>query len=425
MKLSHFDRFWLAEHQRQRDVAQVHPTDLNQPLNSELSLEQQVLQRAERCAIQCNELTYVQRWHQSRRLLTLVVGVLASLLGIGTTQALLSQAQPISLLFAVGVLVLPNLIMLLLWALFALRRSKPRGITAFGLQLMHWLQRQPEQAALAASWVEHCQRQRLLTPLMALVTHSFWLVIATFSAATLLLYLSFNDYAFRWATTILEQPQLMQWAQLIGWLPELLFGVGVPEQGSTTSTADFSAIAGRWLTLCVLTYALLPRLLCLLGAMLVWAYRLTQLRLDLSEPGYYRVSQALQAQQRGAQVVDADAGDAAELLVFHYARSGDGEVIASLDYEADTSWSAPVSYWGVVASYTQKQALLKQLQAQPVAHLTIRVASSLTPDRSSMRYLASLTPYTQELKVVLVDAAGDTYRAQWQQLLQRYEVNYD
>ncbi len=427
MVLSRFEQFWLAEHQRLRDAQDPQLQQQQFKLtesNREAAAESQLLRRAVTLSERQGLLTQLHHWQHLRRLLTVLFALTAVLMGVGVSQATLSQTQPISLLFAVSVLLLPNLVMFLFWLLFTLRRQRPSGISGVGYTLLTLLQRKRSNAGLDLSWLRHVQQQRLLQPLMALATHGFWLLLAGASWLTLLLYLSFNQYSFQWATTILAAEQVQAIAQTLNFLPHLLFGAQLPALTDDVTNLTVANQAGRWLSLCVFTYGVVPRGLVALGAAALFFKRVRGLTLNLQADGYHAVVQALQHAQPTSTTIDADTDPRTEALRFTHAEQGEGRLVLSLDYEVDPNRASTAEDLGVVATYAEKQELLKRLQAAPSAQLQVRIATQLTPDRSSLRYLAQLAPTTQQLTVVLVKGSQATYLSQWQQQLSHYGVDY-
>lgn len=429
MSLSRFERFWLAELQRQHDQ---HDFARQQQLfhrqeYTDAAPQLELLRRAERLAERRGTTQQLHRWQNMRRLLMVLFGFIAVLLGAGAVQTLLQQPPPISLLFAVAILVVPNLLLLLLWLLLATHSAKPRGISHIAMSLNSWLVRDAAAQQLSDAWLRLVQQQRLLVPLTGAVSHGFWLLIGAASWLTLLLYLSFNNYQFHWATTILDEPQLLMLAQLINYLPELLLGVQLPPI-EAQQEPYFANLAGRWLSVCVLFYAVLPRLFAVVLCLLLFAFRVRRMQLDLQAAGHIHAVQELQ-QTRSAhapRVVDADTGNSAEHLRFQYAQQGSGELAASLDFESAQAQAASTltNYFGVLASYADKQRWLSDLQQQPRALVTLRIDCRSTPDRGSMRLLSQTAQYTQKLIVQLVDSPAATYLNQWQQLLDQYGVAY-
>ncbi|WP_417689099.1 DUF2868 domain-containing protein [Pseudidiomarina sp.] len=426
MNLTRFEQFWLAEHQRLRDATD--PKLQQQQFKfSEVTAnttQAQILQRAARLSERQGVLTQLHHWQQLRRLLTLVFAALAVLAGIGSSQAILSQPQPISLLFALSLLLLPNLLLFVFWLVFALRRPRPSGVTGVAYALLTLLQRKRGEGALEHSWLNHVQQQRLLQPLMALTTHGFWLLLSSAAWLTLLIYLSFNDYSFQWATTILASHQVQSIAQAINSLPHVLFAAELPLVTNSAAALTDANAAGRWLTLCLMTYGILPRALAALGALLLFFWRSQHMRLELQAEGYAAVVQGIARVQQRATTVDADNGDASEQLRFQYASHGSGHYTVSIDYEAAADFTASDDYLGVVATYADKQALVARFKDTPSAQLQVRVATRLTPDRSSLRYLAELAATTQQLTVILVRGQQATYLTPWQQQLEQYGVDY-
>lgn len=437
MVFSRFEQFWLAEYQRMHDQddlpRQLQAFDVGE-LNASQNDQAQLLTRAVRIAERRGISSQLAAWQRSRRLLTVIAAFIAVVLGIVATQTVLAQPQPLSLLFALVLLLLPNLAMLLLWLLVAFRANEPHGVTAIGLHVMQWLNgktearhRSPgERQQLGQAWLQHVQQQRLLAPLMAITSHGFWLLISLSSWLTLLLYLSFNDYQFHWATTILQQPQLAAIAETLNFLPDLMLGITVPLPGDAVSGDNFANLAGRWLAACVVIYAVLPRALLVLLSVIWYQLRLQRMQLDCAASGHIAVVQAIHKHNHGPQVVDADQGTAHETITMNYADSGEGRISASLDYEANRNWleHPPDHYFGVLDSHTQKKAFLSLLAEQRRRQVELRIAANLTPDRSSLRFLAQIAPYTMQLSVQLIALEGDTYLSQWQRLLKQHGVPY-
>lgn len=426
MNLSRFEQFWLAEHQRLHDVGDPQLQQDQYKLSElpQAAAQDQLLHRAASLSQRQGLLQALHHWQLLRRLLTASFALVALLIGIGTSQAMLSQTQPISLLFALNLLLLPNLLLFLFWFMFALRRSRPSGISGAAITLLHILQRKRGGERLEQSWLSYTRQHGLLQPLMAVATHGFWLCIMLSSWLTLIVYLTFDDYQFQWATTILAVEQMLAIADVINWLPQLVFGAHVPAINEGSGAIVNANEAGRWLTLCVLTYGVAPRAIAVVIACCLYIVRLQHMKLNLQAEGHAGVLQAYTTTQQRGQDIDPDQGDADEQWVFTYAQQGEGSYTLSLDYEADPKLRVTDTYLGVVASYAEKQQLLQQRRAEPSERLHVRVATQLTPDRSSLRFLAQLACTTKQLTVILVRGANGTYLPQWQQQLERYGVDY-
>lgn len=76
-------------------------------------------------------------------------------------------------------------------------------------------------------------------------------------------------------------------------------------------------------------------------------------------------------------------------------------------------------YAGVIASHQDKQQLLHRLGEHPVARITVRINTQLSPDRAALRFLQQLRQVTQHLQVQLVQpSTADGVRMQhWQEQL--------
>lgn len=431
MVFSRFEQFWLAEYQRQQDQTdlpkQVQAFDLRQ-LDPQQSPSQQLLTRATTIAKHSGVAASLATWRRHLRLITLCLVLMALVLGSLASQAVLSQPQPLSLLFALILLLLPNAVMLLVWLVTHFKASKPRGIAALGFSVSGWLSRKfssDERAeGLRQAWLQNVYDQGLLKPFIALTSHGFWFLISLSSWLTLLFYLSFNDYQFHWATTILSAPQLVTIAEQLNSLPSLLLNAQVPLPNETLTDASFANLAGRWLATCVLIYAVLPRALLMIFSWLWLGLRRRQMQLDSSKAGHLAILQLLQKQHQQPKVVDADQGNTSEQLNFSYAPQGKGTRSASLDYEANDKWQTepPHDYVGVLDSRARKQQFVAELRANPRQQVDVRVAANLTPDRASMALLAAIAQGTTKLSVQLVCSDGSTYLQQWQRLLDSYGV---
>jgi len=244
-------------------------------------------------------------------------------------------------------------------------------------------------------------------------------------------HLSTSAYVFTWATTIWPAETLQTWVSVIGLIPSL-FGVDAPSVAALWDKPSESAQleAGRWLLSCVIIYGVAWRFLFLIGSIIVLIGRIRKMTIDLTLPGYAPIIRKLTI-SAATELVDADSDvSGIDNAQWRTPKPGQGELVISLDHEADSAWLKQHQkeswYAGVIARSEDKQRLLARLDEHPVARLTVRLNARLTPDRAAMRFLTLLQQYCLNVEALLVvpDKTDERRIVHWQDCLTEEGVTW-
>lgn len=362
---------------------------------------------------------YPQLWRRltrQRQLLWLLLPLLALLAGLGLgNSALMWRADgTVSIPLALLTILLPHVLLLLLW--FVTLASGYRGqqgtlLSKGVMHLGHWLWREPEQRMGWQALMRVLHHQRLLKPLAALLTHSFWSLILFFAILTLAMRLALQEYTLTWPTTILTPGQLEHLAQILGWLPALL-GVYLPAMGELPSAAGQSA-AGYWLLISIVLYGLGPRLIFLLLSWGWWRHRLKRLAPDWQEPDLLILGRRLAPATGQPRVTDRE-HTSTRHRVAQQSVAGEGKLWVSLDLPAPANLLGilqaqdQVESRGCLADRVDREQLLARLAQAPVAQMLVVVNTRLTPDRGSQRFLRQVAERSGQTAVLLVPDQDST-----------------
>jgi len=453
-----FKAIWMSELVRRYELEHGFQRDavIEQQARQQPQLSQQVLLRGQLWAERLGLTQHLQRWHQLRRVIAISLSLLAVLIGLAQVQATLALPSPISLLFALVLLLGMNSVMLLLWLVLSLLQGgrRPASTQASGtsiLRLSMWLMqrlgRRPQHQQYQTALWSVAQRNKMIAPGTAMLSHGYWLLVMLATWLFLFVSLSTNVYQFTWASTIWPAATVSSWAEVIGWGPSW-WGVSAPsyaDLGPASADATNQLAAGRWLLMCVFSYGIVPRLLFLLAAMLLLGWRAWRAQLDLQAPGMATVVQGLKPRAQ-AVVIDADTqpptnspvtvtmASSAQHQRMEPPQLTADSLTVSLDFELDHAWlaqqqtAASVGFYGVVASGLEKRRLLAHLHAHPPQQLWVRVNSELSPDRTTLKLLREMMAYVAHLEVLLITASEHASAEQqqrlqhWQQLLAQQEI---
>ncbi|SDB02638.1 Protein of unknown function [Pseudidiomarina indica] len=422
-----FNRVWLVEVVRRYELEHgtLHDESINQTAWAPTQLTERLAVRAELLAEKLGLARTAQQWQQLYRMVWGALLLLAVVSAVAIVRSALVIQQPISLSYALLVLLGLQLAMFVLWLLSLPFKSHLSAIGRLLLWLYRRLGRDPLRQQRQNTFLSVLNQHGLTTPLAAVLSHGYWLLVMLAVWLLLALHLSTDAYRFTWATTILAPSTLQTIVDSIHWLPQQL-GVTAPSITALWNEPDarLQLTAGRWLLSCVFWYGVAWRGLWWLGSLLVLLYKLRRLRIDVQLPGFAAALRQLQ-DSSSTTVVDADTGTDArhEQKTPTTSLIGAGTRVLSLDYEADSQWLTAhqqhPNYLGVIASHHDKQQVLEQLRHQPVTQLTVRINTQLSPDRATLRYLNQLQQFTEALQVHFVQPqGGDMTRLQhWQQQL--------
>ncbi|PHR66877.1 MAG: hypothetical protein COA51_00250 [Idiomarina sp.] len=430
---SRFRSVWMAELVRRHELQNgfQRADAIEQQARQLPTMEQRVFKRAELLAARLGLVHQLRVWDHFRRLIAILLSVFAIMGAIAIVRGTLSVTQPISLSYALMMLLGLHIILFVLWC-FSLIIKDSFGwvgrISLWGLE--HIGQRQYNQQ-FNNTLLTIANQYGLTKPAGAALTHGYWTLFMLAVWFVLFFHLSTSAYAFTWATTIWPAETLQSWVSVIGLIPSL-FGVEAPSVAALWDQPRESAQleAGRWLLSCVIIYGVAWRLIFLIGSISVLISRIRKMTIDLTLPGYAPIIRKLTV-SAATELVDADSDvSGIDTAQWRTPKPGHGELVISLDHEADSTWLKQHQqenwYAGVIARSDDKQRLLARLDEHPVGHLTVRLNAQLTPDRSAMRFLTLLQQYCLNVEAILVipENTDEKRVIHWQECLTEEGVKW-
>ncbi|EGN74995.1 Protein of unknown function (DUF2868) [Idiomarina sp. A28L] len=386
--------------------------------------EKRVITRATLLAESLGYLQAIRDWITIRLLAFSSLAIIAVIAGWGLGRSVLvSTNEPLSIAWIFMILLGLHGISFVIWLIFTLGSGNGGGIGGKLFELITSLRRKKFGISVFFAATTVAARHGLMKPAMSVITHCFWILLLLLAMLTLYTQFLFNEYSFRWATTVLSNAEITRMSEIIGWLPAK-FGISVPTIEQLLSNDDFTnnAIVSKWILAVLFCYGILPRLLAALICFgwLMLAKR--NLKLDLTQPGISHLLNRLTPVSTSATVVDADIHKANSLRAGKPLATGSGELVFSLEYELEPDWNHLL--WlnsaGVIASLAERSTLIKQIQSKPPARILVRINSKLSPDRGSLRFLQSLQQQCGSLGAWLVDHGA--YYEHWSEALAEIDV---
>lgn len=360
-----------------------------------------------------NDLNRLRRRAVALGLLVAAVGVAcAALLAL----SMLGEGRRINALAVMALLIVPNAIGIVLWALLVIGGRGGAGWlagAAASLARQRWAQAGVQRVLPAALRLLDAQR---LTPwVLGGLNHGLWALAYGLAALLLAAVLAFSAYRLGWETTILSPQTLQEIARTLAWLPMAL---GLPAQVPADAEAPGASHAlGWWLISGTLVYGALPRLLLLVLCVAVTLSRSRGLPLDLQDPYHRRLISRFEL-LAPTQVIDSER---ALPLRRHDAESAtaDAGPLAVIGFELPPELSPPAPLLAQ-AAWTQRidggsderQALLQRVAAAPPARLIIVCHAPSTPDRGTLRFLDGLRAGAIAL-LLAPPTQADTGAARW------------
>lgn len=389
-----------------------------------VTAEKRVVARA---VLLAEPLGYVQGlkdWLTVRLLIFSSLAIIAVIAGWGLGRSVLvSINEPLSIAWIFMVLLGLHGITFIAWLILTLISNNGGGLGGKLLELITTLHRNKFGIPIFMAVTHVAARHGLMKPAMSIVTHCFWLLLLAVAMLTLYTQFLFNEYSFRWATTVLSEAEIIRMSQIIGWLPAQL-GFSVPELEHLLSNNNFAsnAVVSKWILAVLFCYGVLPRLFAAIFCYCWLLLAKRNLRLDLTQPGISHLLNRLTPVSTAAKVVDADTHESSSLRAGVPVHSGSGEIVFSLEYELEPDWNHLL--WlnsaGVIASSEDRKILLQQIQNKPPARILVRINSKLSPDRGSLRFLQSLQERCGGLSVWLIGQG--TYAEHWSEALAEIDV---
>jgi hypothetical protein len=131
---------------------------------------------------------------------------------------------------------------------------------------------------------------------LSAVTHGFWLAYAVGALLTLVVFFSVIQYDLVWGTTLLDDASVVALVEWLAWWPSTLGFMPEAEPAwivagregllEPSARADWA----RFLLAMIAAWAIVPRAFLLVLSMVLGALGGRRLELDLSRPGYLRLS---------------------------------------------------------------------------------------------------------------------------------------
>jgi hypothetical protein len=394
MAETEFQRQWAAEVIRQREV-HWGPLADSRALRIARRKSTQAEQITARAAVLVKEQGFaapMQHYATWLRMGQMLLACLAVIAGITLANSIVSSNdRVISLLEALFALLALNTLLILVWAISASFRARPGGVGAFLLRQMNHLIKKDRLAAIAQAHASLSLRQGLLKPASGIASHGFWALLLSTALVTLIIRFAVQDYQFVWRTTLLDESSVRAIIDMLSTLPALL---GQPSPAVFVNVSPDShnlhQQTAHWLLTCIALYALAPRLVLLAACALWLKVRRSQLRWDLSLPGFFELLPRLRAPDY-AVVDPAPADDKAKTTAPSRplaSVSSANPLLFTLEHHLDSlELPATLSNAGMVASREQRHQLLAQLEQHPGRRVLAIIDSSLTPDRGSLRLL--------------------------------------
>ncbi|TXH46832.1 MAG: DUF2868 domain-containing protein [Burkholderiaceae bacterium] len=360
--------------------------------------------------------------HLRDRLVLIGLGLaaLAVVLATLVSFSLLGEGRHINAVAAIALLIVPNALGIVAWAVLTVMGSRSPG-GAFGRAVAALASHRRAPAHVRRVWPAAARvlDAMHLTPwALGGLNHLLWALVYAAAALIVGAVLALSQYRLGWETTILAPQTLHDAAQALAWLPSQL---GLPaEVPARLDDPDASRLLGRWLIAATLVYGTLPRTLLALicGAVL----RLRQRRgaLDLDDPYYRRVIARLEA-LAPTQVLDLEHAAAATALAPASPEASPGPLVV-LGFELPTELTLPPTVlegaaWSerVDGGLDEREALLHRLAAQPPARLLVVCHAPSTPDRGTLRFLEAAR--ASRTALMLAPVADAPSLARWREWL--------
>lgn len=420
---SRFRSVWMAELVRRHELQNgfQRADAIEQQARQLPTMEQRVFKRAELLAARLGLVHQLRLWDHFRRLIAIVLSLLAVLGAVALVRGTLTVAEPISLSYALMMLLGLHVILFLLWCVSLFIKDSFGWVGRISLWGLEHIGQREYNQQFNNTLLTIANQYRLTKPAGAALTHGYWTLFMLMVWFVLFFHLSTSAYVFTWATTIWPAETLQTWVSVIGFLPSL-FGIDAPSVEALWDSPEASAqlSAGRWLLSCVIIYGVVWRGIFLLGAIILLLARVRRMKIDLTLPGYAPIIRKLTI-SAATELVDADSDVSGMYNVQQRTpEPGHGELVISLDHEADQHWlrehQAESWFGGVIARTEEKQRLLDRLSEHPVAKLTVRVNGQLTPDRAALRFITLLRQYCTDVQAQLVttERADEQRLKHWQ-----------
>lgn len=424
---SSFEAFWKAEIIRRQEAAQGPFADqsLQRELDEPANLQERALSRAAHLIERQQFAAKLQRYQLLWRVVVWAILLVAGITGVSiAVQITPTHLRSVSIIEALLMLIGLNSLLIGVWLASVLAKPRARGIVGWVLQLFTNRQHSPEAILVATAHSSVMQRHGLIKPTFSSLSHLFWAILLGSAILTLIARFIAFEYEFVWRTTLLSQPQI---DTVLAWLHAVpqLFGLPRPDVVQSAPSAQVNRNIALWLLLCIGVYALVPRLLLLIGSEWVRRRRLAGLELDWTLAGWSELRQQWQ------QAPQFDVDSAPAMIQRHgpatpLVESETPALVLKDQLAITLDWSTPDhnqltqllgsrSSLLIVSANSAKQ---RQQVLRALAHSTtppqvlVLVNPQLSPDRGTLRLLDTLHSYAS-IKVGLVDHGAPEKQQIW------------
>ena len=434
-----FAATWVAEIIRQQEAAQG-PYDDRQVQRhwiEESDLETRVLRRARILAERHELAPAIDRYQFSWRFTLGLLSLIAVISGISLAMQITpTQVRTVSLIEALIMLIALNALFIIIWAVSMMAKPRARGL---GGWLFKLISSRPHSSRLhktdllrvAKAHTSVLHRYHLLKPTFSSVSHLVWTLLLTAALLTLVARFVAFEYEFVWRTTLLNDAQINALLNTFHALPSL-FGLPRPAVDQLSGFPENNRAVALWLLACVCLYALLPRLLLLLGSVWVYHRRAKYLPIDWSLAGFSELHQQWQRsatdevdppptviQRRGPNAMNRTfattpaTNDVLEQVRLH------PQLVITVDWPAaaqrqltDQMQDYPDVSVCSANSAAERQQLLEALHrhASAAPRLLVLINAQLSPDRGTLRFIDTLTEYTTPELGLVSDTAQTKVR---------------
>lgn len=435
---------WLAESIRlqESDSGRFDDSLANTKVRAQsLPLQQALVERAKLLALDLGIAKTQQQWLRWWRGLLKVGFIIAFIVGLLAAVGYLNESNaPVNLLWALIILLGPNMLALMLW-LVMFRQAKRQGAGSGSLlmDVAEKISGKNSVAPLAPGLLSFMQRQKVTAWLFSSITHLFWLCLMLGIWLGTLSMLLAQDYSFYWGSTLLTSDQVAPAIVALGepatWLglpmpnTELIHQTGEQAQSGTEVRYQW----GAWLLWTLFLVGVLPRLLLLLLSQ-YWVWRRHVPQELPMDPAWLPLQKALAAPI--SKITDERGAGAASVTTpttIMGNRDGSNicvpfELDPRTDYSLDLEPS--VKQWPMVNGRTQQQQLIEHLaNSSNGANRALLVCDPrTTPDRGLRRFITELASVSAEVGVIFVPTlTGDALAKQqqtWHEQLQDLNVQW-
>lgn len=456
-----FEACWLAEVVRRHEAREGLLEDaaaLAEARAQAPDFETRILKRATVLGTREGWRAAFSSWRGAARRGLALALLLALVAGAGVGAGLLGDgSRPVNVVWALGGLLGPHLLGLLLWGggmliggRFALNPSAPSPglLPGLGLRLLQALDRSPGAGDRIAALVTLMTQQRCGAWAAAWVGHLLWAAMMAGATLGLLLMLAIRRYDFVWETTILPADVFVRLSTALGLLPAWL-GFPVPDASTVHAgglaasyPAPFSVAARQawsgWLLGCVVVHGLLLRLALALLSGYMGRRARARLRLDLTLPGHAMLRERLLPSSAVIGISDPAPHGHNRAALAHGVSAGEGVCLMALELADDLRWPPawsqasggieadghdrlPVDL-GRIDGRAQRHAAIERITRHPPARLAVAIDARMTPDRGSLGMIVTLARHAARIRVWALlpePGAGDRLQ-QWADALDQH-----